>query len=102
MRAAVDHREVYRVIEELARNGVKAGVITAHVPGEVFDAWVRRLQDAVFGGDPFQPCDEEIRTWDVFTPEQIDPYWMKCDRLGPHTEHHNGETGATWRTKDAS
>lgn len=93
-----DHREVYRIIEELRRNGAEAGVITAHVPGGVFDRWAERLEAATFGGDPFEMCDEWIHTWDVFRPEQIDSYWMHCDLLGPHDVHHNRETGATWRT----
>ena len=44
----------------------------------------------------YEPCDAEIWSWEIFQPEQVDPYWMRCHLLGPHDEHENSETGATW------
>lgn len=43
-----------------------------------------------------EPCTAEIWSWDIFRHQQVDPYWMRCDRLGEHDEHENSETGATW------
>lgn len=42
-------------------------------------------------------CTSEKHSWDYFKPEQVDSYWMRCHRLGPHDEHENSETGAKWR-----
>lgn len=44
-----------------------------------------------------ESCEAELHSWDHFSREQVDQYWMRCDRLGPHDEHENSETGATWR-----
>lgn len=44
------------------------------------------------------PCAEEKHSWDYFRPEQMDSYWMRCDKLGPHDKHENSETGAHWTT----
>jgi hypothetical protein len=43
------------------------------------------------------PCGAELHSWDVFRSGQVDPYWMRCHLVGPHDEHENSETGATWR-----
>lgn len=43
-----------------------------------------------------QPCDEEVYSWQVFSSEAVDPYWIRCDLRGPHSGHQNGETGAHW------
>jgi hypothetical protein len=47
-------------------------------------------------GSSDAPCDAEIHSWQVFTPDQTDSYWMRCDLVGPHTRHENSETGAHW------
>lgn len=105
-----DVAELRAISNELYRNSDRAHVIVAHVPGDVFDGWVdriRRIADHVENHlatedrqSHLRECDEEIRTWDVFRPEQIDSYWMKCDRRGDHVEHWNSETGGTWRTDE--
>jgi len=47
-----------------------------------------------------EPCSSEIHTWDYgYRPEEVDSYYMRCDRLGPHTEHENSTMGATWTTE---
>ncbi|GIM88874.1 hypothetical protein Ato02nite_006670 [Paractinoplanes toevensis] len=46
-------------------------------------------------------CTEETRSWDHFTSEQADSYWIRCTLSGPHDEHEDEHTGLTWRT-DAS
>src|SRR3546814_16107517 len=43
------------------------------------------------------PCDSEKHSWDYYRPGQVDSYWMRCHLVGPHDEHENSETGATWR-----
>jgi hypothetical protein len=43
-----------------------------------------------------KPCLAELHSWDYFRPEQMDSYYMRCDRLGPHAQHVNSDTGATW------
>lgn len=59
---------------------------------------VRRLiglVEELTAPDP-EPCDAELHSWDYYRPEQVDPYWMRCDQLGAHDEHKNSETGAHW------
>ena len=47
-----------------------------------------------------EECSAEIHTWDYgYRPEAVDSYWMRCDRLGPHTTHENSVMGATWTEK---
>ncbi|KIP90169.1 hypothetical protein RU09_11860 [Microbacterium sp. MEJ108Y] len=46
-----------------------------------------------------EPCDAEIWSWDIFRHQQVDPYWMRCHKLGAHDEHENSETGAHWPVK---
>lgn len=60
------------------------------------DAELERLREQI--GDPAdsEPCDAEKHSWGYFTPEVVDSYWMRCHKLGPHDEHENSETGATW------
>lgn len=43
-----------------------------------------------------EPCDAETHSWDHYPVVTVDPYWMRCHRLGPHTEHENRETGTIW------
>lgn len=47
-----------------------------------------------------EPCAEEKHSWDHFdsNSDVVDSYWMRCHRVGPHDEHENSETGATWTT----
>ena len=44
-----------------------------------------------------EPCQSEKWSWDLFRPEQVDGYWMRCHLLGEHDEHENSETGAKWK-----
>lgn len=41
-------------------------------------------------------CTAETRSWDHFTPEQMDSYWIRCTLQGPHDEHKDEHTGLTW------
>ena len=43
-----------------------------------------------------EPCSAELWSWDYFNDQQVDPYWMRCHKVGAHDEHENSETGATW------
>lgn len=43
-------------------------------------------------------CTAETRSWDHFTPEQMDSYWIRCTLADPHDEHEDENTGLTWRT----
>lgn len=45
---------------------------------------------------PPAPCEVETRSWDHFTPEQMDSYWIRCTLSGPHDEHKDENTGLTW------
>lgn len=47
-------------------------------------------------------CTEETRSWDHFTPEQMDSYWIRCTLSVPHDEHHDEHTGLTWRTPETA
>jgi len=41
-------------------------------------------------------CAEETHSWWHFTPEQLDPYWIRCTLLGQHDVHEDENTGLTW------
>lgn len=43
------------------------------------------------------PCQEETYSWDHFTAEQVDAYWIRCSLQGQHDEHKDEHTGLTWR-----
>jgi len=43
-----------------------------------------------------EPCDAEIHSWERFTPDQVDSYWIRCSRVGPHDDHEDSDTGLTW------
>lgn len=47
-----------------------------------------------------KPCSAETWSWDHFTPEQMDGYWITCDLQGPHDEHKDEHTGLTWRSTE--
>lgn len=61
---------------------------------------LRRFADR-FGALAVQQCDEETLSWDHFTPDQVDRYWIRCTLSGPHDEHEDEHTGLTWRTRAA-
>jgi hypothetical protein len=58
-------------------------------PTDVF-AIAERVQE------PQQQCESETRSWDHFTPEQADSYWIRCTLSGKHDEHEDEHTGLTW------
>lgn len=41
-------------------------------------------------------CSAETRSWDHFSPEQMDSYWIRCTLLGQHEEHEDEHTGLRW------
>lgn len=44
-----------------------------------------------------EPCTAQFWSWDYFrSGGDVDPYWMRCHKLGKHDEHENSETGAHW------
>ncbi len=47
-------------------------------------------------------CTAETRSWDHFTPEQVDSYWIRCTLTGSHDEHEDENTGLTWRAEAGS
>lgn len=49
--------------------------------------------------EPARACTEETRSWDHFTQEQTDSYWIRCTLSGPHDEHKDEHTGLTWRSE---
>lgn len=48
------------------------------------------------------PCQEETHSWQHFTAEQADSYWIRCTLQGPHGEHQDEQTGLTWMAPVAS
>ena len=70
-----------------------------------FDAWLaahdaeKRAEWEAEQEIDDEPCKAEIWSWDIFRHQQVDPYWMRCHRLGKHDEHENSETGARWPVK---
>lgn len=73
------------------------GYPPARVAAAVWD-WMKAQG---FRSDPadHEPCDEEKWSWDLFSTEAVDPYWMRCHLVGPHETHENSETGAKWSVK---
>lgn len=63
--------------------------------------WQRRALDAGWQStrDTEVGCTAETRSWDHFTPEQADSYWIRCTLSGPHDEHKDEHTGLTWRSE---
>jgi hypothetical protein len=51
---------------------------------------------------PATPCQEETYSWDHFTAEQVDAYWIRCTLQGPHDEHKDEHTGLTWTVASPS
>lgn len=43
-----------------------------------------------------RPCSAEVPSWELFKPEQVDSYQIRCDRIGNHSKHRDSHTGATW------
>ncbi len=67
--------------------------VGVHVESSVED-W-----DGVVSASIAPQCDEETLSWDHFTPEQVDRYWIRCTLLGQHDQHKDEHTGLTWRTE---
>lgn len=44
-------------------------------------------------------CSAEIHSWERFTPEQVDSYYIRCTVRGPHMQHEDAHTGLTWRAE---
>lgn len=44
-----------------------------------------------------EPCQAETHSWQHFTAEQVDSYWIRCTLQGPHDEHQDEHTGLAWR-----
>lgn len=88
----------------VTRAALVSAIMNAPESGDaVHVAEVERIADAVLSliegvleviDD--EPCNAEIWSWDIFRHQQVDPYWMRCHRVGKHDEHENSETGAKW------
>jgi len=50
--------------------------------------------------DSAEPCTSEVWSMDYYRDGQVDPYWIRCNAIGPHTEHEDANTGLTWTTDD--
>lgn len=50
--------------------------------------------------DSAEPCTSEVWSMDYYRDGQVDPYWIRCNALGPHVEHEDANTGLTWTTDD--
>lgn len=42
-------------------------------------------------------CEAETRSWEHFTPDQVDSYWIRCTLSGVHDAHEDENTGLTWK-----
>jgi hypothetical protein len=49
--------------------------------------------------EPDEQCSAETRSWDHYTPEQSDSYWIRCTLWGAHGMHKDEHTGLTWVDK---
>jgi hypothetical protein len=50
--------------------------------------------------DSAEPCTSEVWSMDYYRDGQVDPYWIRCNAIGPHVEHEDANTGLTWTTDD--
>jgi|SRR5690242_3756995 len=48
-----------------------------------------------------EPCPAETWSWNHFTPNQVDPYWIRCTLRGDHAEHEDENTGLAWKPEGA-
>lgn len=46
-----------------------------------------------------EECREEVWSWDYFSAQAVDGYWIRCGLLGSHLEHEDSHTGLTWKAK---
>jgi hypothetical protein len=44
-----------------------------------------------------EECFADTHSWWHFTPQQMDPYWIRCTEMGQHEEHHDENTGLRWK-----
>lgn len=51
---------------------------------------------AAFEVKAAEPCTAETPSWDHYSPDLIDSYWIRCTELGPHEKHRDSNTGLTW------
>lgn len=49
--------------------------------------------------DSAEPCNQ-VASMDYYRDGQVDPYWIRCNAIGPHVEHEDANTGLTWTTDD--
>lgn len=50
--------------------------------------------------DSAEPCTSEVWSMDYYRDGQVDPYWIRCNAIGPHVEHEDANTGLTWTTDE--
>lgn len=56
----------------------------------------------LFKKDSDKVCGVEKNSWDHFKHGQVDNYTMRCELTGPHDEHRDSYTGATWEDPTVS
>lgn len=75
---------------------IRPGDVVVHVDDEpVHEACEAKALD--LRAHAHDECDAEIYSWDYFSVDAVDPYWIRCGRVGPHEEHEDSNTGAKWR-----
>lgn len=67
------------------------GDLAAHQAAMLAEAGL--LREETVSADP---CNAEVWSMDHYRDGQVDPYWIRCTQLGPHTEHEDSNTGLTW------
>lgn len=80
---------------------VELGATQQHPPNRQYtERCVAEREAAADGGAgravSGEPCTAETWSWNHFTPNQMDPYWIRCTLAIEHDRHEDQNTGLTW------
>jgi hypothetical protein len=89
-----------RMIERLSRGVVLEREDAERIVNALEPCLATRPFNLVLDEDAPDPCDAEVWSWAIFSTEAVDPYWIRCTRLGPHDRHEDSNTGATWTDEE--
>lgn len=99
-----DTNQLGVLADDLARHLREAFDRKSNEPGTVVDTWLYGAYAALGWLTELEkcdvlanePCDAETHSWTHYRPEQVDSYWIRCTKAGPHDEHEDSNTGLTW------
>ncbi len=90
------HYECLRPDDDGPKSCYKGHAARSMLVEEVMPDLLDALVKAGWTPPPAVQCAAETRSWDHFTPDQADSYWIRCTLAGPHGEHKDENTGLVW------